>query len=634
MKRHIKIALLAVFCFGLTVHLSAQKEGNIWYFGEYAGINFNVDPVQAETSNKVMDQLEGCATISDPHGRLLFFTDGNIVWNREFKVMQNGTGLLGHNSSTQSAIIVPEPGNTCQYYLFTVDAENGSNGLRYSIVNMTLDGGLGGIRGDTKNISLYPIPPDNTKVTEKLSAVIGNNNNYWIMAHEASTNIYLCYEITSTGISDPVKSQGPISHANELLGYLKFSPDGMRVACAVMGLNLIEICHFDPATGKIINTVGPSFAINNIPKPYGIEFSPNSNLLYVSWNEDGKDFVSQFDLTAGGGTPIPVEASKKNVGSSTQFLYGAVQLAPDGKIYVAKSKKNTYLPDPIDLDMINTPDSISNCNFTYFAFDLKDRKSKDGLPNFVQSFFRQRWFTYEGICFGDETQFEITDITNIQSVEWWFGDPPGGGSNSTAFRPTHQFSKDGVFEVQLRVHYVGGGSEDFFQPVTIYPRPEVDLGPDYDTCHPSVLDADNGGSLCPWTYEWSTGETTQAITVEPRNYDQVFWVRTDNQICQDSDTIIIRACEPCDVFVPTAFSPNGDGRNETIHILGSDFNSIELKIYNSTGLEVFSSTDKDEAWDGTFNGHKLDIGVYVYTLVATCIEGSVVRKQGNITLLR
>lgn len=71
-------------------------------------------------TNGQLNTLEGCATIADTTGSLLFYTDGITVWNRNHVPMPNGSGLLGNPSSTQSGIIVPYPGNTDLYYVFTV----------------------------------------------------------------------------------------------------------------------------------------------------------------------------------------------------------------------------------------------------------------------------------------------------------------------------------------------------------------------------------------------------------------------------------------------------------------------------------------------------------------------------------
>src|SRR5665213_1168130 len=86
----------------------AQKEGNIWYFGNHAGIDFNTGAAFALTDG-AMSTLNGCATISNAAGKLLFYTDGITVYDKTHHVMLNGTGLNGGLSSTQSAIIVPKP---------------------------------------------------------------------------------------------------------------------------------------------------------------------------------------------------------------------------------------------------------------------------------------------------------------------------------------------------------------------------------------------------------------------------------------------------------------------------------------------------------------------------------------------
>ncbi len=97
---------------------------------------------------------EGCSSISDRFGNLLFYSDGTTVWNRNHIVMQNGNGLFGDSSSTQSAIIVPKPDDQNIYYIFTVDnALDGNNfGLNYSIIDISLDGGFGAVT--EKNINL------------------------------------------------------------------------------------------------------------------------------------------------------------------------------------------------------------------------------------------------------------------------------------------------------------------------------------------------------------------------------------------------------------------------------------------------------------------------------------------------
>lgn len=97
----------------------AQKETNNWLFGDSAGLNFNPGvpvPVAGGQTNTV----EGVSSISDANGDLLFYTDGRTVWNKNHEELENGNGLLGGSSSTQSVLIVKQPRTDSLYYVFTV----------------------------------------------------------------------------------------------------------------------------------------------------------------------------------------------------------------------------------------------------------------------------------------------------------------------------------------------------------------------------------------------------------------------------------------------------------------------------------------------------------------------------------
>ena len=118
----------------------AQGEAKYWYFGANAGVNFNTSPPTAITNGQ-LNTSEGCSSISDESGNLLFYTDGSTVWNRNHQIMSNanyfnGNGLNGDPSSTSSGLIVPHPTNPNLYYVFTVDephhdnAENGSCNIK------------------------------------------------------------------------------------------------------------------------------------------------------------------------------------------------------------------------------------------------------------------------------------------------------------------------------------------------------------------------------------------------------------------------------------------------------------------------------------------------------------------------
>lgn len=249
--------LLFILCFFCFINETlSQKETSIWYFGYEAGVDFNSGSPVALTDGK-LSSSEGCSTVSDKNGNLLFYTDGSTVWNRNHAVMQNGTGLLGHNSSTQSGIIIPKPGSPFIYYIFTADEPNpvnaddnllndegdGSNdGLNYSEVNMMLDGGLGGINPSKKNIQLITYNTSNPeesalKCSEKISAVQhSDGNSYWVLAH--FINNFYAFKIDYSGVNtEPVKTTVATSisiggYFPNAIGYLKISPNGKKIGIA------------------------------------------------------------------------------------------------------------------------------------------------------------------------------------------------------------------------------------------------------------------------------------------------------------------------------------------------------------------------------------------------------------------
>lgn len=125
-----------------TTFVFSQQEASVWYFGQNAGIKFHSDGSVTPLTDGQLNTSEGCATISDNSGNLLFYTDGTTVWNKNHQVMQNGTGLMGSWSSTQSATIVPKPGSSNIYYVFTLDYEVHPNGLDILLLILVLMVGL------------------------------------------------------------------------------------------------------------------------------------------------------------------------------------------------------------------------------------------------------------------------------------------------------------------------------------------------------------------------------------------------------------------------------------------------------------------------------------------------------------
>lgn len=291
----MRILLFILFSTFFSSISSAQSQANNWFFGSGSGINFNTLPPTVILGSPI-STTEGCSSISDANGNLLFYTDGITVWNSAHLVMTNGTGLWGHPSSTQSAIIVPLPGSSTIFYLFTTSEETSIDPMAYNVIDITLNNGLGGVT--VKNAPLR------AQCTEKLTATLHQNGvDYWILGHGSLSNDYYSYHLSPTGLDTVplVSSIGVIvSNNRQKLGYLKVGPCGNTLAAATWeysnNVSTVELFDFDPATGIISNALLlGSFTVTN--GVYGIEFSPDNSKLYATILDPG--MILQYDLAAG-----------------------------------------------------------------------------------------------------------------------------------------------------------------------------------------------------------------------------------------------------------------------------------------------------------------------------------------------
>jgi len=449
----------------------SQNEANIWYFGVNAGLDFNSGTPVALTDG-ILTTIGGMATISDSSGNLLFYTDSSVVINRNHNYMPNadilGIPLNGCPLTTQAAIIVPWPGNANQYFIFTLGCEAQPNGLQYSVVDMTLDGGLGDVT--TKNVPLR------TPMTEKLTAVQSTSfNGYWLISHDWGNNQFVAYRITSAGVDTNavISSVGEVIDGNVInaQGQMKVSPDGSKLAIATEGnINLVQLFDFNPNTGAITN---PQTIIDEDSSTslYGIEFSPSGDKLYVSGFENG---VYQYDLTAGSLSDII--ASEYQVTTLIRG-YRSLQLGVDGKIYIVKEGES-------NLDYIGNPEGNPGIDlgFVFQGVDLLGRRGFRGLPPFIQSFFHVGFQT-ENICEGNTTQFNANISQGYDSLIWDFGD----GNISIVENPQHTYTTAGTYNVILTVASGTKSSTDI-QNITIYEQPIATQPQDIMMC-----DNDNDG---------------------------------------------------------------------------------------------------------------------------------------------
>jgi gliding motility-associated-like protein len=501
----------------------AQKEASNWYFGRRAGIKFNDDGSVAVLTGSLMYTNEGCSTISDAAGNLLFYTDGRNIWDRNHVVMPNanynaGTGLLGDPSSTLSGIIVPNETNPDIYYVFTVDephhvnaavypaqyvgsyvegnitqgqptADDGyNNGLNYSVVDLSVTG-TNGSMGDVTlaNAHLLTYDPANIeeakyKCSEKITAVKNyDGTGYWVLSHFIDR--FYAYYVDENGVNPtPVITQiAPVvptsGYRRNALGCFKASPDGRHLAIAHQQLGTVTgegatngcvyLYDFDNQTGQVSN---PRLVANNI-NPYGIEFSAEAKKLYVCLDLGQNAYIRQYNLEA---------AAINNTGVTIGQVPGgaALQMGPNGKIYAADWGLAS-------LSVINNPEETGAlCNFVPHAVTLNtDMQCVFGLPTFITSFFSAA-IVFDATCLGDTTTFSLTSNYAFDSVSWDFGD---GSPPSALAEPQHTFAATGTYTVTAHITY-NGETNTTSREVTIHQAASATAPPTVTVCDP-----DNNG---------------------------------------------------------------------------------------------------------------------------------------------
>lgn len=507
----VKVSLTLVTLF-LSFTLLSQNEAKKWYFGTNAGLDFSTSPPTVLT-NGVLNTTEGCASISDAFGNLLFYTDGSDVYNKSHVVMANGTGLFGDQSTTQSAIIVKQPGNTNIYYMFTQDDIAEPNGFCYSIVDMSLAAGMGSVT--VKNNLLH------TPSCEKITAVRHCNGvDTWVVSHDWNSSNFRTYLVNSSGVSTSpvISSVGSIvtntgSIAYEAIGQMKISPNGRKLGLAISsdqgGLAPFEIYDFDPSTGIVSNPVVLAISEGN----YGCEFSPDGTKFYgSSINIQGGE-IFQWNLCAG--TASAIAASKYTVATSSDF-YGSIQLAPDGKIYIANYTQT--------LNVISNPNALgASCNFNSNGISVAPNYNSIGLPNFINSFFKPMpsfsvVMSCQNVTFTPSPDYTTTagcaaSGYSVTGKFWNFGDPTSGPSNtSTVNNPTHTYSGTGSYTPYLVVT-TQCASDTFKMPITINPgTSSLSVAGTFTICKgdKKVYTASGANS-----YTWNTSANTASVSLSP-----------------------------------------------------------------------------------------------------------------------
>jgi len=508
MKNFHKV-LTCILLLSASFHYS-QNETKKWYFGMGAALDFVTNP-PTNISNTSWNANVSGASVADANGNLLFYTNGITIWNSSHTVMPNGSGLIGTGAHIR-ALIVKQPPNQNIYYVFTVpnfSAGSSTLGLYYSIVDMSLAAGQGSVT--VKNASLYQ-----GSLCSKLTGTKHcNGTDFWIMVKTCSSSNtcvwdgaynFRAYQLSATGIStvatvSTFTYSAPSALASARGGQMKISPNGKRLACANYAFcapynsnaSSFELYDFNNANGQVSNLT-PLYSLpsNTVAfantDAYGVEFSPDASKLYGTLSNNifyPNGSLLEWDLCVANSSLIASTQTSIATPTFTPYNgFATMQLAPDGKIYVAH-----YVIDNTSVSVINFPNLYGAAS----GFSLSVPSVSPGTTNyFLPNFMGSQFFLAGALpAFNFSTNLSPQDCnvahfqsqmlpgtsvgncsTNsytLQNLSWNFGDPNTGQNNfSNLPNPSHAYSAAGLYTVQLTLDFgCGGGKQTLTQTLSV-----------------------------------------------------------------------------------------------------------------------------------------------------------------------
>lgn len=431
---------------------------------------------------------------------------------------------------------------------------------------------------------------------------------------------------------------------------------------------------------------------------YAAEFSPNGNLLYVTDNSssDEPNALYQFDISSHNATTIL--STRQVITRPDPYFAGALQMGPDQKIYLAMvgdtalsviENPDVYGPG---CNFIYSKIYLAQNNKTPVQFGLPNF-----IQSYFDPLSNPYDFTRSGKCTDRNVTFSINRLAGIDSVKWDFGDgqksrllsptnnfaAPGyytvnlivykidcSGQNDTVNHTIWVTNKIdflgpdttsceaisidiGADEVEganylwntgfagnrittsgfglywLEMEQNGCKVRDSIN-LTSKPVPMVNTGPDTSICGYQTVILRSGNTTAD-SYLWNTGETTSSITI---NRTGTYSVRVTQNSCVATDTVLVTTGD-CEVFIPSAFTPNNDNRNEKFGVItDATVQLFSMQVFNKWGEMVFSSNNISDKWEGTYKGKKTPNGAYVWFLFYVNKKGERKYQQGTVMLIR
>lgn len=618
---------------GLATPALAQREYANWCFGydtipdpRYTGAFFTKygHGAQVDFSGGSPQTRGLCRasnnSISDGQGNLLFYTNGDNIYDRRHQLMPGGAGLADAtdaycqtgflNGPSLNNVLLPAPGQTSLYYVFsfrrdptsTVSYIGNNLQLFYSLIDMRMGSGYG-------TVIQRDVVVSTTNNTMHLLAVRHRNNrDFWLVTRQLTERTFLAYLLTPNGLTaTPVVSAITEATAYPIANYLSFrcSPDGRQVVDSGVREVIISPGHyrveaacalynFDNGSGSItservfhttteIETAAsqPDLGKSNCGPHASIYtaacFSPSGKILYTleyTVEANARASICQYDLTLP--TPAAIGASRlvlvQQAASpylldvSGQTRFSDLQLAPDGTIWVGDLWHLNQLPpapnaltnvQPKAVSIIRHPDVLGlGCQLDLQVYPLPGLTSPAQFPNVVANMLYPPTALEAEVSCTDSVRLWANSAQSGPPGRWDFGEPASGGANA-------------AIGYYVAHRYAHGG------PYTV------------------TLTYANGRQL--------------------------------------SRTIEVPA-GAADLSDANVFTPNGDGVNDTFRgvLHGALTDSGRLRVFSRWGRLVYEAAGLAPAWDGAGAA----AGHYFYQFDYLDCQGQTQSRRGWLELIR
>lgn len=641
-----------MFLFGIIN--SSLGQDNLWLIHKDISVDFSSGKGEYKyMPHSLKSWTEGYVSVCDTDGNLLFYCDGETIWDRNHEVMPNGSGLLGNLSSMQGVLAIQSSNNPQKYFLFTLqDAtdDTAMGSLFFTTVDMSLNDGNGDVA--TKNTHVAG------NLTEKMIGIPHPCGGTWIIVHERNNNRFKAFWFFDGKILTTTNSDlGSIPDEEFLfVGQLKYSPKTRVLASMTLSgrkKGKLEFFKFDLSTGNLSEPILFEDELLDTHKGFlSGDFSESGEYFYTSRTFlIGAEIVReilQFSLLH---YDKQVILSSMQVvgtlGNQSHILGGhTFTPGPDQRIYIA------ILSEYNSLHVIDRPDmGGGDCNFIPDGLILP---TKVGSRNAIAPLIHERSYNLDYlptdtiICPDDSIVIDLSSLggtiiwedltmTSIRSIK-----NPGVYSATlydsnnciivdtmTVSRPdSRTFLDTSICEGQsILINGMEISSEGTYYGKTMgvcsMPQ-EINLHiiPTYlvDTLHVEVSPGES--------YLWY-GETIN----DPGLYSKNFVTKNG---CDSVEYLQISKASLDGVFIPNVFTPNGDGMNDVFEVYALNHKSVSMQIYNRWGNEIFSITGSSGSiiWDGMINSNPAEDGVYLYTIVLEDSMQKQKRKSGTVTIIR